>query len=128
YTYKIDIWRQLSDGGPALRRGPQENVDYGKIAARAPKLNAQLEYMDKALFDATPLVFATLIDPRPDSLNHLSHLIITKAERDRLVKSLEISFGAKLQTNNQNYTVGAASLLKMFLTEKHYACSDEPWK
>ena len=77
------------------------------------------------MFSATPLVFAALIDQRPDSENHLSHLLITKVQRDTLVGQLTLSFGQKLDQQNQNYTVSAASVLKCYLT-KDYKCSDEP--
>jgi hypothetical protein len=127
YNYKVQVWRQLSDGCSALMEGPKPNVDYGKIAANAPKLTAQLEYVDKSLYEATPLVFATLIDGKADPENHVSHLIITKAERDKLVSSIVSRFGKQLDGANQNYTVSAASVLKVYLTEKGYKCSDEPW-
>jgi hypothetical protein len=127
YDYKLQIWQKLSDGCSALIAGPQPNVDYGKIAADAPKLTAQLEYIDKAIFEATPLIFATLIDMKPDAQNHVNHLIITKDERDKLVRSIVLSFGKKLDEANQNYTVSTASVLKGYLAEKGYKCSDEPW-
>jgi hypothetical protein len=127
YDYKIKTWKELSDGCSVMLAGPKPNIDYSKIVAEAPKLNARLEYIDKSLFDASPLVFATLIDQRPDPQNHLSHLIITKAQRDRLVRSIVSYFGKALDQKNQNYTVSAASVLKIYLTEKGYKCSDEPW-
>ena len=127
YEYKIGTWKELSGTCSALLAGPQPEVNYGKLAAEAPKLNARLEYIDKSLFDATPLVFATLINQRPDSQNHLSHLIISREQRNRLVRSIVSYFGKALDQKTQNYTVSSASLLKTYLTEKGYKCSDEPW-
>lgn len=127
YESKKKIWQQLSEGCSEIIAGPKPNVDYGKIAAEAPKLNAQLEYVDKALFEATPLIFATLIDEKENSQHHVNHLIITKSERDKLVRSLDLYFGQKLKAKDQNYTVAAASVLKTYLAEKGYKCSDEPW-
>jgi hypothetical protein len=71
-------------------------------------------------------VFATLIDGREDAQGHASHLIITKAERAKLIHEITLEFGDKLKQDNQNYTVSAASVLKSYL-EKDYKCSDEPW-
>jgi hypothetical protein len=55
-----------------------------------------------------------------------SHLIITKAERKKVLDDLNIDFGAKLDQKNQNYTVTAASILKSYLL-KDFKSSDDPW-
>jgi hypothetical protein len=127
YNYKIKIWQEISSNCSALLSGPEAGVDYSILAANAPKLTARLEYTDKSIFQTVPLVFASLIDPRPDSQNHLSHLTITKAQRDELVLSINRYFGRKLNLKDQNYTVSAASVLKGYLAEKGYKCSDEGW-
>jgi hypothetical protein len=126
YQQKIDLFHQMSDGCAAMMAGPQPNVDYGAMAAEIPKINAHLEFIDKALFQATPLIFASLIDQRPDSQNHLSHLIISKAERSKLISLVDSYFGPKLDQKDQNYTVSSASVLKAYLN-KDYKCSDDPW-
>jgi len=92
-----------------------------------PKIRASLEFVDRAIVEATPLIFATLIDQRPDSKNHVSHLIITKAEKAKLLDDLTIRFGSKLDQKSQNFTVSAASVLKAYLL-KGFKCSDEPWE
>lgn len=68
----------------------------------------------------------TLQDPRPDSHNHVSHLIITKAERDSLVQSLTTTFGNKMDEKDQNYGVSSATVLRNVLNE--HKCSDDPWE
>jgi hypothetical protein len=92
-----------------------------------PKVRATLDDVDHTLFQAAPSIFATLIDPKPDSKNHASHLIVTKAERQKLVEDLDQRFGTKLNLKDQNYTVGAASVLKAYFL-KDFKCSDEPWE
>jgi hypothetical protein len=77
------------------------------------------------LFKATPLIFAALIRNTPDKNGHMSRLVITTSERDRLLQNLKSSFGDKLDADNQNYVVSAASVLKGYL-EKDYKCADEP--
>jgi hypothetical protein len=78
------------------------------------------------LFEATPLIFATLIDEKPDRNGKVSRLIITRAQRDGLVRSLQLSFGKKLEQSDQNYIVSAASVLRDYLSKKGYRCSDDP--
>jgi chorismate mutase len=53
-------------------------------------------YIDKALFNVIPLIFATLIDQRADSENHLSHIVITRAQRVTVVRTLNQTFGKKM--------------------------------
>ena len=96
------------------------------MMAEAPKLTATLESIDRALLQATPLIFATLIDEKPDKDGHVSRLTITRAQRDGLVRSLQISFGKKLDLSDQNFTVASASVLRGYLSRKGYKCSDEP--
>jgi hypothetical protein len=125
-TQKLELYKKISDICSTLIAGPKGNVDYGELAADAPKINALIEFIDKALFKLSPMIFATLIDQKPDAENHLSHMIITKAEKQDLVRDIELEFGEKLKQKDQNYIVGAASVIEHYLKEKGYKCSDEP--
>ncbi len=109
-----------------LLSGPKPGVDYGALTAEAPKITAGLEYIDRSLLQATPLIFATLIDNKPDKQGHMSRLSITRAERDKLVRDLQLGFGKKLDQDNQNLIVSSASVLRDYLAKKGYKCSDEP--
>jgi hypothetical protein len=93
---KIELHQRLIEISNNFVGGSKPGVDYDKLAAEMPKIRAKLEYVDRTIFEATPLVFATLIVQKPDSKNHVSHLIITKAERARLLESLTDRFGSKL--------------------------------
>lgn len=61
-----------------------------------------------------------------DKDGHVSRLIIARAQRDGLVRSLQTSFGKKLDQSDQDFTVGSASVLRAYLSRKGYKCSDEP--
>jgi hypothetical protein len=98
----------------------------GELAAEAPKIRARLEYLDHAIFKATPLFALILVDPKPNSKNQLDHLLTTRAERKKLLSDLTLGFGPKLNQKTQNYIVSSASVLKTFLL-KDYRCSDDPW-
>jgi hypothetical protein len=127
YEEKIKLWDRMKEIGGSFIGGPREGIDYQKLAAEVPEVRARLEYMDQSIFQASPLVFSTLIDMKPDSKNHVSHLVITKAERAELLDSLDTAFGKKLDEKNPNYTVGTAVILRDAL-KKGYKCSDEPWE
>jgi hypothetical protein len=127
YQRKITLHQRLIDISSTFLSGPKPGVDYGKLAAEMPKMRAELEYVDHSLFEAIPLIFATLINPKPDSKNHVNHLIITKSERAKLIDDLNGDFGPKLDQKDQNFTVSAASVLKAYLL-KDYRSADEPWE
>lgn len=126
YQDKIDLWQQLIDICSAFVGGPKPKVDYEKLAADMPKVRARLDFIDKTLFEATPVIFTTLIDMRPDSQGHASHLLITKAEREDLIKKIDTDFGPQLDDKNANYTISAAWVLKAGL-QKDFKSSDDPW-
>lgn len=126
YERKIILWRRIGVISSAFIGGPRDGVDYSKLAAEMPKLRGELDFIDQSLFQATPGIFATLIDLKADSKGHTNHLIITKEEKAGLISKLDESFGTKLDQKDQNYTVSAASVLKAYLN-KDFKCSDEPW-
>jgi len=127
YSQKIDAHHSMVTIATAFMSGPKSGVDYGAMAADAAKLRAMIEYIDSSLLKATPMIFATLIDERPDSEGHMSRLIITKAQRDDLVRSLQIRFDNKLDDDRQkNFTISSASVLRDYLSKKGYKCLDEP--
>lgn len=125
---KMSLYDELIKTAKAFIGGPKANVDYSKLTGRAPEITAEMEFADESIFKLTPLVFATLIDQKPDSHNHLSHLIITKEQGQTLVDTINNTFGSSLDENNQNWTVSAASVLRTYLTEKGYKYSDDPWE
>jgi hypothetical protein len=127
YEHEIQLHQRLIDISEKFIGAPKRGVDYDKLAAEVPKLRAELEYAERSVFEATPLIFATLIDMKPDSKNHVSHLIISKEERDSLIDRLNTSFGEKLDEKDQNFGVGSASVLKTLLL-KDFKSSDDPWE
>ena len=127
YERKIVLWRRMREISSDFIGGPKDGVDYSKLAAEMPQIRGELDFIDQSLFEATPGVFATLIDMKEDSKGHASHLIITKEDKARLISKLDDSFGAKLDQKDQNHTVSAATVLKAYLN-KDFKCSDEPWE
>ena len=54
YQDKIELWQQMIDICSAFVGGPKPNVDYAKLGADMPKIRARLDFIDKALFEASP--------------------------------------------------------------------------
>lgn len=128
YGHKIELHQSMIDiSSSFIAPEPKPGVDYAALAAEVPKIRAALDYIDESAFQATPLIFATLIDQKADSKNHASHLIITKAERAELVGDITRNFGSKLDQKGQTFVVSAASVLKAHLL-KDFKSSDDPWE
>jgi hypothetical protein len=127
YQEKINLYQELADICSDFIGDPKPGVDYGKLTAEMPKVRAYLEDNEKGLLPITAVAFGMLIDERPDSKNHASHLLITKAQKSQLLRTLAAGFGEKLDQKDPNYVVGSALLLKSYLT-KGFKCADEPWE
>ena len=124
---KIALFERLLETDRKMLEGPKSGVDYSELAAEIPELRAKIDDVDHTLFNATPLVFMSLVDPRPDSHDQVSHLVITCAERTQLIDQINVSFGDKLNQKSQPYGVSTATVLRDALLKKGHKCSDEPW-
>jgi hypothetical protein len=92
-----------------------------------PEIRAELDDARKVLFDSAPIVFMSLIDLKPDSQNHLSHLIITKAEKADLQDRLNILLKDVPDKGDQDYYISSAMILRAGL-QKGHKCADDPWE
>lgn len=126
YQHEFDLHQRLIDINSTFLAGPKPGLDYSALAAKLPQLRAELEKDQKAVFEATPLIFMTLIDPKPDSQDHVSHLLITKAEKTELREELEIMLKGQSEEGDHDYYISAAMVLRGGL-EKGHKCADEPW-
>jgi hypothetical protein len=108
----------------ATNGAAKPGVDYSNMLARSAEITASMEDLDESIFKSMVLVFALLIDQKPDSEGHMSRLIITKAERQKLIDDINHLFGESLDKENKSYTVGSAAVLKGYLL-KDYKCVDE---
>jgi hypothetical protein len=127
YEHKIALWQKMIEISSAFVGGPKPNVDYQEIAAEMPKVRAQLDYIDQTLFQSSPLVFGTLIDMKANSKNQADHLIITQAERQGLIDTINTEFGPAIDQKEQDYTVSGAAVIKAYLL-KDFKSSDDPWE
>jgi len=126
YQHQVDLHQRLIDMNTTFLGGTKPGVDYSALAAKLPQLRAELENDQKAVFEATPLIFMTLIDPKPDSQDHVSHLLITKAEKTDLQEELGIMLKGQSEEGDHDYYISAAMVLRGALLKGH-KCADEPW-
>ncbi len=128
YGNQIKLHQQLIDISDKFLAGPKQGVDYQALGAKVPEIRAELDDSRKSVFQAAPLVFMTLIDQRPDSQNHVSHLLITKAEKTDLQDQLDLML-KDIPLNDKedhDYYISAAMVLRGAF-QKGYKCADDPW-
>jgi hypothetical protein len=126
YQRQNELHQELIHISGKFLAGPKAGVDYQTLVARVPEIRAELDAVGKAAFEASALVFMTLIDPKPDSQGHVSHLLITKAEKTDLQDQLEIMLKGEPDKGDHNYYISAAMVLRGGL-QKGHKCADEPW-
>jgi hypothetical protein len=122
---KISYYDAIKKACDTFVSGPKREVEYDHLFEQIAQITAKLEYIDKALFEASPLIFATLLDSTTDTKNSIGRLVITNAERQDLISKIDAEFGNKLTQENQNYTVSSASSIKAYL-KKDFKSADEP--
>lgn len=126
YQQEIDLHQKLIDLNTAFIEGPKPGVDYSPMAAKMPQIRAELESIQKGVFEAAALVFMTLIDLKPDSQGHLSHLVITKTDKADLQDQLNIMLSGQSDHGDHDYYISAAMVIRGGLNKGH-KCADEPW-
>jgi hypothetical protein len=127
YQHEVELHQSLLEISSKFLAGPKPGIDYSALAVKMPQLRAELETTQEGVFEATPLVFMTLLDMKPDSQNHVSHLIITKQERSDLLSSLDIILKDQPEHGDHDYYVSSAMVLRAALL-KEYKCADETWQ
>ena len=103
YKNKIELYEEtIKISKEFVDTAPRPDVDYSKMVARMPEITASIEYIDESIFQSMVLVFALLIDEKPDSEGHMSHLNITKAQRQKLIDNINDLFAESLDKENKN--------------------------
>jgi hypothetical protein len=109
-----------------LLAGPEPDVNYGKLTARAPEITAQVEQIDKIIFTiAKAMFFALVDDDRLGADGKLHYLILTKKDRTSMVQQIDKIFGPTLEDENASHIVSSAWVIKYGLTQTHYKAADE---
>lgn len=127
YKQKIMLYDEAMKISKAfISSTPKPGIDYETMATRMPEITANLEYIDQSLPALISMVCFLLVDEKPDSEGHMSHLNISSKERQSLIDKIDAGFGESLNSKNMNYTVGSAVLLKGFLQGDHK--STDEWQ
>ena len=129
YQQKIERHEELKTMSSQFLAGlagaAPPGLDLTKILKRFPEITAELEDIDRTCMQLTILWFGLLVDDKADSLDHCSHMVITRAQRDELVHKLDQAYGTSMETDKR-FNPASASILKFKLLE--FKCADDPWE
>ena len=127
HNQRMDIVQELNQMSKAMLSGPEPGVNYGAMTARAPELTAQVEQIDKGMFQMSQALFFALVDEgRVEADGNLHHLILNKKDRADTVHTIDTAFGRSLDDKNSTSIVNAAWAIKYGLTRPNYKAADEP--
>jgi hypothetical protein len=128
HNQRMAAVQEMNQIAKAMLSGPAPGVNYGAMTARAPELTAQVEQIDKSMFQMSqPLFLALVDDGRVDADGNLHHLILNKKDRAGMVHTIDTAFGRSLDDNkNSTSIVNAAWAIKYGLTRPIYKAADEP--
>src|SRR6266550_4107460 len=123
---RIVLVYEMNQTSKTLLAGPEPDVNYGKLTARAPEITAQVEQIDKIIFTmAQAMFFALVDDARVAADGKLYQLMLTKKDRTSMVQLIDKVFGRTLEDKNATHIVSAAWAIKYGLTRPHYKAADE---
>jgi hypothetical protein len=128
YVYKGEVLDDVKKNVQTFIAGTYKqdpSVNYGALTARAPENTARITDINTSLFKMGNLVFAGMLDMRPDKDGHVSHLTITHAQRKDLLGHIDSRFGRSLDNKDMSVTDQGAWLLRKQLS-KSFKSSDEP--
>jgi hypothetical protein len=126
HNQRMATVQEMNQIAKAMLSGPAPGVNYGEMTARAPELTAQVEQIDKSMFQMSQALFLALVDDgRVDADGNLHHLILNKKDRAGMVHTIDIAFGRSLDDNkNSTSIVSAAWAIKYGLTRPIYKAAE----
>lgn len=127
HNQRMAAVQEMNQIAKAMLSGPDPGVNYGAMTARAPELTAQVEQIDKSMFQMSQPLFLALVDEgRVGADGNLHHLILNKKDRAGMVHTIDTAFGRSLDDRNATSIVNAGWAIKYGLTRPNYKAADEP--
>jgi hypothetical protein len=112
YGHKLGLYNEVVSECTALKEGANANVSSLEVMAAVSRYNAKVDAIDHSLFATSTRAFSTLLNTTPGSHNTPRRLAITLAEKQGLLRQLQLEFGAELDDDQQTYLVNAASVIR----------------
>ena len=112
YGHKLSLYNEVVGECTALKGGANANVSSLEVMAAVSRYNAKVDAIDHSLFATSTQAFSTLLNTAPGSRNTPRRLGITLAEKQDLLRQLQVEFGTELDDDQQTYLVNAATVIR----------------
>ena len=112
YGHKLSLYNEVVNECTALNERANANVSSLEVMAAVSRYNAKVDAIDHSLFATSTQAFSTLLNATPGSRNTPRRLGISLAEKQGLLRQVQLEFGAELDDDQQTYLVNAATVIR----------------
>jgi hypothetical protein len=130
YEQKLTMNQEIIEDATKLlvggRSDEERNIDYDALANKVSEFNSRNDELDEMIFDMSKDVGVILLDDRETERGLLDHLIVTKAERQKMAKTIEASFKSSRGDKDRDYSTSAAWLIHDEFLKSKFKSADDP--
>jgi hypothetical protein len=112
YGRKLGLYTEVVKACTALERGANTNVSSLEVMSAISQYSAKVDAIDRSLFETSTQAFSTLLSTTPRPHDKPRRLCITMAEKQSLLRQIQLQFGAELDEEQQTYLVNAATVIR----------------
>lgn len=123
YGHKLELYTEVANACAALKASASTNVSYLEVMSVVSQYSEKVDSIDRSLFETSSEAYSTLLNREPGTHDNPRRLGITTAEKQLLLRQIDIEFGAELQDQQQTYLVNAAKVIRDAL--RAHKTSDE---
>ena len=124
YGRKLDLYAQVVAACAALQAGGvPSNASYLEVMSVVSRYNAKVDSIDRSLFETSTEAYSTLLESPRRRHDEPRRLGITMAQKQVLLREMELEFGDELEDDQQTYLVNAATVIRDAI--RSHKASDE---
>jgi hypothetical protein len=113
YGRKLKLYAQVVDACTALQAGgAPSNASHLEVMSVVSRYNAKVDSIDWSLFQTSTEAYSTLLDTPRGPHEDPRRLQITMAQKQALLREIDLEFGNELQDDQQTYLVNAATVIR----------------
>jgi hypothetical protein len=113
YGHKLELYAQVVAACSALQAGgAPSNASYLEVMSVVSRYNAKVDSIDGSLFQTSTEAYSTLLEAPRGPHDDPRRLGITMAQKQALLREIELEFGNELQDDQQTYLVNAATVIR----------------
>jgi hypothetical protein len=112
YGKKLALYDEIVTACTSLGSGANANVSSLEVMGAVLRYNAKVDAIDQSLFQTSTQVFYTLLSSAPGIPDKARRLTIALAEKQALLRQIQLGFGAELEDEQQTYLVNAARVIR----------------